>query len=132
MTNTEIQRKRMYRIVGAAMTLFNELGFGYSKDIYHECLAIVFDEMGIEWESEALLSMYFHEQELVKNIVPTLSATTISSWKSRPCPNYSQSIERNYSIICASPRNILVSSSTSGKKDTYTPNATSITQAPIG
>lgn len=47
MTNTELQRKRMYRIVGAAMTLYNELGFGYAEAIYQECLAIVFDEMGI-------------------------------------------------------------------------------------
>ena len=66
MKNTELQRKRMYRIVGAAMTLYNELGFGYAEAIYQECLAIVFDEMGIVWESEALLSMYFHDQELVK------------------------------------------------------------------
>lgn len=58
--------KRMYEIIGAAMDLYNELGFGYSKPIYQECMSIVCSEKGIPWEREKLLKMYFHDKELNK------------------------------------------------------------------
>ncbi len=60
---------RMYDIIGAAMDVYNELGFGLSEPIYQECLSIICTERGIPWEREKLLKMYFHGQELEKKYV---------------------------------------------------------------
>ena len=57
---------RMYQIIGAAMEVYNDLGFGLSEPIYQECLSIVCTERGIPWEREKMLKMYFHGQELKK------------------------------------------------------------------
>ena len=58
--------KRMYGIIGAAMAVYNELGYGFSEPIYQECLSIVCTEKGIPWEREKVLKMYFHNQPLEK------------------------------------------------------------------
>ncbi len=56
----------MYQIIGAAMALYNELGFGYAEPIYQECLSIVCTENNIPWEREKALNMYFHGHALKK------------------------------------------------------------------
>lgn len=61
--------QRMYRIVGAAMDLYNELGRGYAEAIYQECLSIICTEKGIPWEREKRLSMSFHGKKLQKEYV---------------------------------------------------------------
>ena len=58
--------KRMYNIVGAAMEVYNELGYGFSEPIYQECLSIVCTEKNIPWEREKVLKMFFHNQLLKK------------------------------------------------------------------
>ncbi len=40
----QLYKKRMYNIIGAAMSLYNELGCGYSEPVYQECLAIICSE----------------------------------------------------------------------------------------
>ena len=57
---------KMYKIIGAAMDLYNELGFGYSEPIYQECMSIVCSEKEIPWEREKLLKMHFHGHDLKK------------------------------------------------------------------
>ena len=64
--DSRILYQQMYKIVGAAMNLYNELGNGYSEAIYQECMAIVCTEKGIPWEREKLLKMHFHGQTLHK------------------------------------------------------------------
>ena len=59
----------MYKIIGAAMDVYNELGFGLSEPIYQECLSIVCSEKGIPWEREKVLKLYFHGQELKKKYI---------------------------------------------------------------
>lgn len=54
---------KMYKIIGAAMDVYNELGYGLSEPIYQECLSIVCTEKGIPWEREKPLKMSFHVQE---------------------------------------------------------------------
>ena len=46
----QLYKERMYNIIGAAMSLYNELGCGYSELIYQECLAIVCSEKYIHNE----------------------------------------------------------------------------------
>ena len=65
---TEILAK-MYNIIGAAMDVYNELGYGYSEAIYQECLSIICTEKGIPWERERQLNMSFHGHELKKKYV---------------------------------------------------------------
>ena len=48
------------------MSLYNELGNGYSEPIYQECLSVICSEKDIPWEREKLLKMYFHGIELAK------------------------------------------------------------------
>ena len=57
---------KMYQIIGAAMEVYNELGFGLSEPIYQECLSIACKEKEIPWEREKPLTMYFRGQELKK------------------------------------------------------------------
>jgi GxxExxY protein len=60
---------KMYKIVGVAMRLYNELGYGYSEPIYQECLSILCTEEGIPWEREKKLTMYFHNKALEKKYI---------------------------------------------------------------
>ncbi len=60
---------KMYQIIGAAMDVYNELGFGYSEPIYQECLSIVCNEKGIPWEREKRMQMFFHGQTLKKEYI---------------------------------------------------------------
>ena len=48
------------------MSLYNELGSGYSEPIYQECLSVICSEKDIPWEREKTLKMYFHGVELEK------------------------------------------------------------------
>ena len=41
--------RKMYKISGLAMKLYNELKYGFSEPIYQECLAILFTENNIPW-----------------------------------------------------------------------------------
>jgi GxxExxY protein len=47
--------EKMYQVIGAAMDVYNELGYGLAEPIYQECLSIVCSEKGIPWEREKLL-----------------------------------------------------------------------------
>ncbi len=60
---------KMYQIIGAAMEVYNELGYGLSEPIYQECLSIVCSEKGIPWQREKQLPMFFHGQELKKKYI---------------------------------------------------------------
>lgn len=62
----QLYKDRMYQIIGAAMSLYNELGSGYSEPIYQECLSVICSEKDIPWEREKTLKMYFHGVELEK------------------------------------------------------------------
>ena len=62
----KLYKERMYNIIGAAMSLYNELGSGYSEPIYQECLSVICSEKNIPWEREKMLKMYFHGVELEK------------------------------------------------------------------
>jgi GxxExxY protein len=62
----QLYKDRMYNIIGAAMSLYNELGSGYSEPIYQECLSVICSEQDIPWEREKPLKMFFHGVELEK------------------------------------------------------------------
>ena len=61
--------KKMYNIIGAAMDVYNEIGFGMAEPIYQECLSIVCSERGIPWVRERKLEMHFHGRKLNKEYI---------------------------------------------------------------
>ena len=60
---------KMYQVIGAAMEVYNELGYGMSEPIYQECLSIICTEKSSPWEREKPLTMFFHGQELKKKYI---------------------------------------------------------------
>ena len=62
----QLYKDRMYQIIGAAMSVYNELGCGFSEPIYQECLSVICNEKDIPWEREKPLKMTFHGVELEK------------------------------------------------------------------
>lgn len=64
--DTQLHKQQMYNVIGAAMAVYNEIGYGFSELIYQECLSIVCTEKGIPWEREKPLKMMFHGIELEK------------------------------------------------------------------
>ena len=64
--DTQLHKQQMYNVIGAAMAVYNEIGYGFSELIYQECLSIVCTEKGIPWEREIPLKMMFHGIELEK------------------------------------------------------------------
>jgi GxxExxY protein len=65
---TELEKSeyldKLYRITGAGMKVYNEIGYGYSEPIYQECLSIECERSAIPWEREKLLKMYYKGQML--------------------------------------------------------------------
>ena len=57
----------VYNIIGAAMNVHNELGYGLLEAVYNEALHIELLDMGIENESEKLLECYYKGHKLNKS-----------------------------------------------------------------
>lgn len=62
-------KEKIYIVVGAAMQLYNELGYGLAEPIYQECLSILCTEESIPWEREKPLVMYFHDRQLQEKYI---------------------------------------------------------------
>jgi len=56
----------VYQIIGAAMTVHSEVGYGLLEPIYNECLAIELGMRGFHVESEKELSCYYKDVKLEK------------------------------------------------------------------
>lgn len=56
----------VYNIIGAAMTVHNELGWGLLEPVYNEALHLELLDRGIENEREKLLPCYYKEHQMEK------------------------------------------------------------------
>lgn len=61
-----------YQLVGAAMEVYNELGFGMSEEIYQEALERELFERGIPYESQRRLAVIYKGKPLQKTYIPDL------------------------------------------------------------
>ena len=52
------------RVIGACISVHNELGCGFHEKVYQEALAIVLEESGIPFEREKHLPIVFHGHTL--------------------------------------------------------------------
>lgn len=57
-------KNESYSIIGAAMRVYNTLGFGFLEAVYQEALAIELTNMGIPFEREKELKIYYDGEEL--------------------------------------------------------------------
>lgn len=63
-----------YKIVGAAIRVYNELGSGFLEAVYQEALAIEFQRQGIPYEREKELKITYAGLNLSKHTKQTLCA----------------------------------------------------------
>lgn len=53
-----------YKVVGAAMAVYNELGSGFMEKVYQEALAIEMEERGIPFVREQQIRISYHNHVL--------------------------------------------------------------------
>jgi GxxExxY protein len=62
-TNKDILFKDLsYRIVGLAMEVHNQLGYGFLEKVYENSLMILLREHGIKAEQQKQVPVYFHNE----------------------------------------------------------------------
>ncbi|MBN1287691.1 MAG: GxxExxY protein [Anaerolineae bacterium] len=64
-----IYREEAYKIVGAAMEVYNQLGNGFLEAVYQEALAIEFGLRGIPFQEQAPLTIQYKGQPLKQRYV---------------------------------------------------------------
>lgn len=62
--NQESQDPQTYAIIGAAMTVHRELGCGFLEAVYQEALAREFTHLGIPYEKEKELPVFYRNEAL--------------------------------------------------------------------
>jgi GxxExxY protein len=62
--DSDSKDQQTYAIIGAAMEVHRELGHGFLEAVYHEALMREFDERGISFESEKILTIQYKGQPL--------------------------------------------------------------------
>ena len=62
-------KKECYNIIGCAMEVHNELGFGFLEAVYQEALQIVFEEKNVPYIREMILDVRFRNMVLAKKYV---------------------------------------------------------------
>lgn len=53
-----------YRIIGAAMTVHNELGLGYKEEVYERALALELERRGIAVQRQFPVQVFFEGQQV--------------------------------------------------------------------
>ena len=59
-------KETVYEVIGAAMTVHTELGYGLQEGIYHESLCLELQDRHIDAESEVELLCYYKGRQLQK------------------------------------------------------------------
>ena len=57
-----LYKELSYKIVGLAIQVHTELGYGFLEKVYENALMISFGENGIKAEQQLPIKVYFHEQ----------------------------------------------------------------------
>lgn len=67
-----IYREEAYAIIGAAMEVYNQLGYGFLESVYQESLEIELELRGIPFNSQQEFLLYYKERQLKKFFKPDL------------------------------------------------------------
>ena len=65
-----IYKKESYAIIGASFEVYNEKGCGFLEPVYHECLAIEFEQQGIPAISKPSLTLSYRGRILMQTYEP--------------------------------------------------------------
>lgn len=69
MITTKSQLEQLtYSIIGAAITVHNQLGPGLLESIYHECMKIEIEARPLQFQSELLIPIYYKNRKLETNL----------------------------------------------------------------
>ena len=66
-----LEKDLVFRIIGCAMTVHNELGHGLREKTYENSLVIEFKQQGIEYNKQTRFPVYYRN-ELVDEFIPDL------------------------------------------------------------
>ncbi len=61
-----IYKEESYKVIGVAMEVHKELGYGFLEAVYQEALEIEFQKQGIPYEREKLLTISYKDIKLKK------------------------------------------------------------------
>jgi GxxExxY protein len=64
-----LYKDESYRIIGAALAVHNELGYGFLEAVYQEALEKEFSLEGVPYKREVLLPIYYKGELLSKNYI---------------------------------------------------------------
>ena len=64
MKHFERYKKTVYEIIGAAMDVYNELGFGLRESVYQEALALELVTRDLSCEREKQVNIFYKQQQL--------------------------------------------------------------------
>ena len=65
-----LYKDESYKIVGAAMNVYNALGSGFLESVYQEALAIEFEHEGVPFEAEKEVRIFYSGVELKQTYKP--------------------------------------------------------------
>jgi GxxExxY protein len=74
MDDSLILKDEVYRLVGAAMETYNELGHGYQEGVYQEAYERELVSRGIPFSAQKPLVIYYKGEPLQKSYVADLVA----------------------------------------------------------
>ena len=73
--NNILHKELSYKIVGSAMKVHNQLGYGFLEKVYENALMIVLNREGVKAEQQAPIKVYFKD-EILENIMQTYWSKT--------------------------------------------------------
>jgi len=97
------------QIIGCAYKVYNTMGFGYLESVYAKCMAIELDKIGLEYEREKAITVFYEDQivgeffadKLVKNeiIVEYKSIRTLAISHEVQLVNYLTSTKKDVGLL---------------------------------
>ena len=70
MTDQFVHKEKTYQIIGAAMTVHQTLGAGFTEKVYQDALEIEFQAQGIPYEREQPMQVTYRGVQLGSLFVP--------------------------------------------------------------
>ncbi len=62
-------KDEVYKVIGSALQVYNELGSGFLEAVYQEALEIEFNLQQIPYTSQMMLPIYYKSQKLKKEYI---------------------------------------------------------------
>lgn len=70
MSTQPLFKDESYKILGACFAIYNEKGNGFLEAVYQECLSIEFEALGIPFEEQSPVSLFYRDKPLKQKYFP--------------------------------------------------------------